>query len=421
MRYKLTLFLFLLNSSCYVLWAQGVVSQIEFEGLKKTKVSFLSSFLQTTPENIPNDSILMADVQRLKNIAGIGNATYRVETVAGKKKVIFTIEEVSTLLPIINFGGIRGNFWYQLGFSDINWMGRGQYLSLHYQNNDRRHSGQLYYRVPYFKNSAWGYSLSLNKWASREPLFFEEGAVDYEYDNNSIGFTLIRHFGINRNLEAGGTYFIEKYRKSEEQVLENPPGPDGLRQPKLLTKWEYRANFLDYHFFYLKGISWHITLQNVYNTLDQTLFNSLQFQGRQYFRLGNYGNLATRLRLAISTNNNSPFAPFVVDSHVNLRGVGNRIDRGTAQAVWNIEYRQTVFEAYPWGAQLVVFSDLGTWRNPGGKLKDLFNTDQFRHFVGGGFRFIYNRVYGATLRVDYGIDVYNTAQRGFVIGLGQYF
>ena len=128
-----------------------------------------------------------------------------------------------------------------------------------------------------------------------------------------------------------------------------------------------------------------------------------------------------RLRIGIANNDNTPFAPFVADSYTNIRGIGNRIDRGTAQVVINAEYRRTLLENKKWGAQAVVFSDTGTWRNPGGQLKDLVNPDQFRQFLGGGFRLIYNKVYGAVLRVDYGVDIFNPSERGLVIGLGQYF
>ncbi|MEJ6614158.1 MAG: hypothetical protein QNL46_05480 [Saprospiraceae bacterium] len=127
------------------------------------------------------------------------------------------------------------------------------------------------------------------------------------------------------------------------------------------------------------------------------------------------------LKLGIASNNDSSFAPFVVDSHTNLRSVGNRIDRGTAQAVFNLEYRHTVWHQQKWGAQIVGFTDIGTWRNPGGDLDDLYDSDNFRQFVGGGFRIIYQKVFGAILRVDYGIDIYNRQDKGFVIGLGQYF
>ena len=426
MKFRQFAFLFIIFLSNNILFSQEnnkelKINKIKFEGLKRAKTSFLLPFIKSSPGAVPTDSLLNRDVQKLKNIAGIGHAFYNLDTLEETLDLVFVVEELNTLLPIVNFGGISGNFWFQLGFADINWAGRGQFLSAHYQNNDDRHSGQIYYRVPYFKNTNWGFSASLTKWASREPLFFPQGTVNYDYDNNSAAFTLIRHFGQQRNFEFGGTYFIEKYSKSNIQFLENPPGPDGLRQPKILTKFEYSENSLNYNFFYLEGRSWRLTLQDVFNTLDNSWFHSLQFQGRQFLQLNKKGNLAMRLRLAVSTNKDSPFAPFVADSHVNIRGVGNRIDRGTAQAVFNIEYRHTLLNKNKWAAQSVVFSDSGTWRNPGGELNDLFNPDQFRQFIGGGFRLIYKKYYGAVFRIDYGVDVFNKKQRGVVLGLGQYF
>lgn len=421
MFFRLTILLFLLSICVNNSFAQKSINNIDFEGLKRTQSSYLQQFLQSKYGEIISLSTLEQDVQQLKNISSIGNAAYRLDTIGEKVTVTFEVDELKTLLPIVNFGGIKGNVWFQVGFSDINWRGKGHFLSASYQNNDSRHSFNIYHKIPRINASSWGYSASLARWESREPLFFEAGTVNYDYDNTGIGLTGIRHFGFRRNIEFGGTYFVEKYRKSAIQFLEITPGPDELTQPKFLIKTAYNEDFLNYHLFYLNGYSWQGLLQHVYNTLDKNWFNSFQFQGRYFKRVGNRGNLATRLRLAIATNNDTPFAPFVVDSHVNLRGVGNRIDRGTAQAVLNIEYRHTLLETRKWGAQVVGFSDLGSWRNPGGKLVDIFDSNQFRHFLGGGFRLIYQKIYGAVFRIDYGIDVYNTNQRGLVIGLGQYF
>ena len=156
-------------------------------------------------------------------------------------------------------------------------------------------------------------------------------------------------------------------------------------------------------------------------TFDNTLFLSFQFQLSNYVRVGKKANIANQIRIGLASNSDSPFAPFVADSHINIRGIGNRIDRGTAQIIINSEYRQTVLHKKKWAIQVTAFSDMGTWRNPGGELKDLLNPDQFRLFVGGGVRFIYHRIYGAILRIDYGIDQFNPSQRGLVIGLGQFF
>lgn len=423
--FRVTLLFVVLSFYSLILRAQeapgSTISAVEFQGIKKFQETYLKRFLKSKPGNLFNEDQALADVQRLKNIQGVGNASHHFESNGASGILVFKIREVKTLLPLVNFGGIEGNFWFRLGFTEINWQGKGHTISAYYQNNDRRSTGQIYYRSPFFRGSNWGYSLSLTRWASREPLFFPEGTVNYDYDNNSLGLTAIRNFGQRRILEFGGTFFIERYLKSESQFLETPPGPDDLTLPKILSKIDYRENFLNYHLFYLQGFAWQATWQHVYDTKNRVPFNSLQLQFNQYIRTPFKGNLAMRFIFGIANNDDSPFAPFVADSHFNLRGIGNRIDRGTAQLVFNVEYRQTIIESSDWGVQLVLFSDLGTWRNPGGTLKDMWDADQFREFVGGGFRIIYNKIYGAALRVDYGVDVFNPQQRGFVLGLGQYF
>ena len=115
------------------------------------------------------------------------------------------------------------------------------------------------------------------------------------------------------------------------------------------------------------------------------------------------------------------FAPFVIDSRLNIRGSGNRIDRGTGQVILNAEFRQSVFDVGNVAGQVVGFSDLGTWRNPGGDFADFVDRENFRHFIGLGVRLIYKRAFDAILRLDYGIDIYNSSQRGFVIWLWPIF
>ncbi len=95
-------------------------------------------------------------------------------------------------------------------------------------------------------------------------------------------------------------------------------------------------------------------------------------------------HLAFRNRLGISSNANVFLAPFVLDSYFNIRGVGNRIDRGTASVVINLEYRQTLWENDTFGLQTVAFSDAGTWRKPGGQMADLAKSENMILFMGAG-------------------------------------
>lgn len=415
-------FSFFLTSSIYAQDVQQtILSQIEFTGLKKNKETYLKGKLQSKINQPVNFELLEADIQTLKNLSGVANVVYKLDTLNQHSKLIFSIEERATRLPIFNFGGIKGNIWFTIGAMDSNFGGYENLASAFYQNNNGRHSGQIYFKNPRVLKSDWGYSFLVNKWASFEPVFFEQGTVQYLYDNNSAGISLFKNFGWHHQLELGGTYFVEKYEKETIQDLADPPGPNNFSINKFLTRLAYKQDFLNYHYFYLEGFETLLTYQNVYNIPDVDWFNSLQFRGKLFLKPYKKLNIAMRLILAISTNNSSPFASFVVDSHENIRGAGNKIDRGTAQIIFNAESRYTIFHEKYWSSQFVAFSDIGFWRKPGGQLNNIFNVDQFRHFIGAGFRLNYQKIFGATLRVDYGVDIYNLNQRGFVIGFGQYF
>ena len=144
---------------------------------------------------------------------------------------------------------------------------------------------------------------------------------------------------------------------------------------------------------------------------------------RYFKRLGQNQNLnlAIRCRAGISDNNDSPFSPFVLDSRENIRGSGNRIDRGTGVLVCNTELRYAFFDQKQLASQAVFFTDVGTWRKPGGELSDFAKSENIELFSGLGMRFIYKKVHNAIFRVDYGVDLMNPERRGFVFGLGQYF
>lgn len=403
------------------LYAQITIQSIEFSGLKRTKADYLKRFLDTKVGATTNLKTLENDVQQLKNLNFIADGALVLDTVDSKLKVHFQLQEAFTIFPIINFGGIQNNFWYQLGFSDDNWLGRGQKLATFYQNNDRRHNFSLFYKIPYFNQSRWGASFSFLKWASIEPLYFDEAAVFYDYDNISFGLSAFYEIKRNSILELGSTYFIENYRKNDRHEGTLTPGPNMLQQPKSLFKLIHHHSNINYHFFYLSGFDNRASYQTVYNFQDNSWFHIFLNDTRYFRRVGRKGNAAARFRVGMATNNNTPFAPFVLDSYINIRGSGNRIERGTAALILNAEYRHTVWENPKFGAQVVAFSDLGSWRDPGGDLEDLATKESIQHFVGGGIRLIYKRAFNAIFRVDYGIDVLHFERRGVVFGIGQYF
>lgn len=403
---------------------------LEFTGLKRTQPTYLYQYLERLNGQFGgqlNHSDLQAELaqirQQILNLPSISRVDYAIDTLnKDSARILFSIEEARTVFPIVNFGGIRGNFNFQLGFNDIHWRGRGQQLSTYYQNSDRQHNFGFYFRNPSVNYSRWGYAINLRRYAAIEPLYFPTAAVNYNYANLSLGLSSSYRLGPRQEISVGSDIFRERYRKVQSPGLEETPGPDELSQYKLLGKINHRLDRLDYK-EQPTGFINESNFQVVHSFADKSWFFIYWNDLRYFHPLAAKSLLAARLRTGISTNSNSPFAPFVLDSQVNIRGSGNRIDRGTAQLILNLELRQTVWRDRQgnFEAQLVAFSDLGTWRNPGGELSDIFSRESFREFVGGGIRIVYRKAHDTVLRFDYGIDVFNKKERGVVAGFGQYF
>ena len=131
--------------------------------------------------------------------------------------------------------------------------------------------------------------------------------------------------------------------------------------------YEYNAITNDYQYVdgFRNRFSYGFTL---HSSGDNDLLRNF-FIGRndfEYFkRVGSRGNWANRLRIGMATNSTTPFAPFALDNQLNIRGVGNVVDRGTASVVINTEYRYTLYEKGWFALQGNTFVDAGTWQVPG--------------------------------------------------------
>ncbi|MEQ9008786.1 MAG: POTRA domain-containing protein [Ekhidna sp.] len=394
------------------------INSVQLVGLKKTDASYLQEFLSIRIGDQLDSVQLQVTKQRLSNLEMFSDVSFDVESKNDGVGVVFTFQELYTLLPIFSFGGIEENFWIQLGASEVNLDGRGNKLTAYYQYYDRS-SLAVHLTFDRIKQSDWGVNLNIIKWSTLEPLFFSDQTVEYEYDNYTIGTNLIRHFNFTDRVEFGAAFFTEDYRKFTSGSIEG--APDKVDKNKLLGKAIFVWNRVDYHFHYLEGFHNQLNLQTVHSLDTDPAFYIAFNDIKNFWRSGDRGNFASRLRLGLSTNEESPFAPFVLDSYLNIRGVGNRVDRGTGAIILNAEYRHTLLDKNKVAIQGVIFSDSGSWRNPGGDFADFADSQNFVFFSGGGFRFIHKKIYNAIFRIDYGFNLQKPEVNGFVLGIGQYF
>jgi outer membrane protein assembly factor BamA len=363
---------------------------------------------------------IINDIQRLYNLRLFSDITFTI-TATDKGKIIeFQFTELFTLLPIVSFGGVSDNFWFQVGALDYNLMGRGHTFGGYYRYYDR-HSFALFLKAPFLFNNRWGLVVDFAKFSTLEPAYISGDVVDYRVDRWNFTSSIVYNFSIYNSLEFGGGYLFERYAKNnfpENRIL---PVPSFREFTKYLIKLMLRNDYINYNYQYLKGFANDLNLESIATVGYNDLFWKVLNITRIFFRIGDNGNLAFRLRLGISTNEDSPFVPFVLDNYINVRGSGNRVSRGTAEITINSEYRHTLWENYLGALQGVVFMDMSAWRPAAGSFSEMFEDKNNVTFGGLGLRLFLKKFYNFIIRVDYGFSVTGNRGRGIVFGAGQYF
>ncbi|NOT74895.1 MAG: hypothetical protein HOP08_08185 [Cyclobacteriaceae bacterium] len=400
---------------CADLSAQQVIASVEFEGLTKTKDSFLRKYLTVTAGQKYDSVQLSADRQRLLNLGILATVGTRIQTKDIGVKIVFACSEMISTLPVLALGKTDDNFWVKTGVQSLNFSGRGDKFFAVYQYYDR-HSFYIQYATDRIGKSHWGTTASLTKWATIEPLNSEIGVLNYDYTNHTAYASAVWFLTFRETIDLGAGIFNERFEAQQPQ--ENEFGKI-VQGNKVLSKLIFKSNHLNYETFYLRGTYNQLNVE-IIHSLDKaenfvTVFNDFRF----FRQMGRRFNWASRIRSGIATNEDNPFAPFVLDSYLNIRGVGNRVDRGTGSIVFNTELRYTLFDKRILAAQGVGFLDFGSWRKPGGSFKDFTESRNMRAFSGIGFRLIYKRAFDTMFRIDYGYDYNKNA--GLVIGIGQYF
>ncbi len=394
------------------------IDTIIIKGLNKTHLDYVKRYIDIQPGMAVDSMMIIQNGKKISSLISIAKVETNIINTNGQIRLIYTCDEINTLLPVFNFGLSSKNQWVVVGAEEYNLDGKGRQISGIYQYYDR-HSFFINFLIPYFGNSNWGMAGNLKKWSTNEPLYIQGITVDYYYDNNAAELSALYEFGLHHYIEIGSSYFTETYTKIDQQS--SLPGPDKAEKNKILSKLSYKNEYVSYHYFYQQGWVNSFNFTGVktfgYDPLFLIAFNEFKY----FHLLSNKINIAGRLKLGLSTNNNNPFAPFVLDNHVNIRGIGNKVDRGTGTVFLNLEYRHTLYEIPLGGIQGILFTDSGSWRKPGGDVNDFIDQDIIKSYSGIGLRFIHKKFYNAILRIDYGFNMFDVSDNGIVIGLGQYF
>ncbi|MGB5419478.1 MAG: POTRA domain-containing protein [Algibacter sp.] len=397
------------------------VNDLKIQGNKRLNASFIKSVSTIKAGVLLDSTIIEQDILRLKRLPSVSHAYFQVfPSQDNKYNVIYNIEENFTLIPSANFYTTDNDeFAYRLGLYEFNLFGRNITFGGFYQK-DVYNSYAINFRAPYLFSNKLGLAINHQDLTTQEPVFFDNTTSNYKYNNKSFEVLGLYEFNFKNRMELGVNYFAEDYQYKFGAT--NPNVPQELNVQKWLLKGIYEYNELDYFYQYVTGFKSQFNFQYVTSTND--ILPDFFIGWNDFFlfkRVGEKGNWANRMRLGISSNDETPFAPFSVDNNLNVRGVGNTIDRGTGVIVLNTEYRQTLIEKGWFVLQGNAFIDAGSWRNPGSDFGDFSKSDNIKVYPGLGLRFMHKKIYNAIFRIDYGYGISENATKGFVFGIGQYF
>jgi outer membrane protein assembly factor BamA len=395
------------------------IKSISVTGTNRTKVDYIQKIIRVKPNSHLDSSLINEDIMRLKRLACVAHAYFSVDSAYN---VTYGIEESFTLIPYLNiYTSTQNNLAARVGLYEYNLLGRNIQAGGFYQR-DIFNSYGINIQAPHLFNRHFGLAINAQQLSTLEPIFLDgDSRSDYKYTNKAIEVAGLVEADFHNKFLLGISLFKEQY--TYDNGATDATVPQNLDVNKTLYKFIHFYNNIDYYYQYLSGIKTEVNLQFV-NANNATIDNFLigRVDALYFKRIGKKFNFANRLRVGLSTNNSSPFAPFAVDNNINIRGVGNVIDRGTAAVVFNTELRHTWLDKKLITVQGNVFLDLGTWRNPGGELSDLTSEENFRVHPGIGIRLINKKIVNAVLRLDYGVGLFKyDRSQGFVIGIGQYF
>ncbi|MBP2831772.1 outer membrane protein assembly factor [Aquimarina sp. U1-2] len=404
-----------------LVWAQkNTITTIIVQGNKKTKTAALTKLITVKNGEILDSIKIEKDINRLKRLPAIAHAYYQTHKKDNGYEIVYGVEENLTIIPSANVYTTNDDeFAFRLGVYEFNALGKNITVGGIYQH-DIYSSYIANIRAPFLFGKRIGFAISHSNITTLEPVFLAQGTADYKYNNTSYEVLGLYQFNLQNRIELGINYFNEDYEY--KRGVTSPQVPQNFDVNKLLYKFIYEYNNLNFDYQYVTGFRSILNTQYVISTENVLPDFFIWWNDFLYYkRLGNKGNWASRLRVGLASNDESPFAPFAVDNNLNIRGVGNIIDRGTGVIVLNTEYRQTLYEKDWFVLQSNIFLDGGSWRNPGGDFEDFVDSQNFRIYPGAGMRFMHKKIFNAIFRIDYGYGITEDATNGFVFGIGQYF
>ena len=124
---------FIMLVSFNLVQAQERITEIRFEGLTRTKTSFLQQYLTSKIGELYDSALLQQDEQRLLNLGILAEVKTIIKQDRQDVAILFSCVEMINTLPVFTLGQSAETFWLRVGFQSLNFSGRGDKFFAYYQ------------------------------------------------------------------------------------------------------------------------------------------------------------------------------------------------------------------------------------------------------------------------------------------------
>ncbi len=406
-------------------WAlaqEGIVQNIVFKGLQKSKENYLRKLITQTKGEAYDQVKIDNDLILLLREPAVSHAYVAVDTLASKAlRLSYYIEENKTLIPAVDLWQTVGNaFAYHLGVTDYNFLGRGYTIGGFYRQNNFPGFG-LILENNNFLTAQTEIKLLAQQLETLEPIRMREQLANYRYRFRSVDLNFGKDLNLKHKILFGGGIIGERYLFKEGDTIEILP--EEFNTTKAAAKLGYTYDYIQPYYYHLNGWRSQFFATHVWGksfTKNNTFF-SLESKTAYFKRIKSQGNLAIRAQLGFAKNINTPFPPFAIDNNRNVRGVGNLVERGNSFWALNTEYRHSFYEKNWFVLQGNAFIDIAGIQPVGTSTNQVFQKENTHQYGGLGLRFIHKFIYRAVFRIDYGINLNGFENGALVFGIDQFF
>jgi len=387
---------------------EGKIESLSIEGNTNTKDYVILREVNSKPNSVLNEKVLMKDLRRIFNLGFFSEVTPDFQPGSSPDSINLIIKVKENRSTTINFGGGYGEREGWFGFIDFNsenLFGTGQGLLLRGQMGQQLQTYQLRYTYPWLFPKQLGDRVlfSFRRWLTigRNVYLIETIEQEGIYNGWEVGFSK----PFNDEWSAGLTLGSENVSPTGVATFE-PYQSDTIG---LSLSYDTRDNWMnpskgEYNVYGIRR-GWK------YAKSGETNFTKWSMDFSKYYSPFERQTIAARLSLGLGLGDVPVGELYYAGGASTIRGYEPIEARaGTKKIIANLEYRYTFNEMF----QGVVFFDWGNAWDSGWP-----NTYDF--ISGKGFGVRLNTPMGP-IRLDYGIASNRSFSDGVIhFSIGQAF